>query len=116
MLGVDNQAAIKAFDSELRNPGHHLACEALHIAEWLKKKRQRNKAALTICWTAGHEGLVGNELADKEAKEAAKGHTSETKLLPSYLRKPLLINTSAVKAAYRSKLKKEWQDGWRESK
>jgi len=25
MIGMDNQAAIKAFDSELRNPGHHLA-------------------------------------------------------------------------------------------
>ena len=24
MIGVDNQAAIKAFNSELRNPGHHL--------------------------------------------------------------------------------------------
>ena len=29
MIGVDNQAAIKAFDSDLRNPGHHLAREAL---------------------------------------------------------------------------------------
>ena len=29
MLGVDNQAAIKAFESELRSPGHHLAWEAL---------------------------------------------------------------------------------------
>ena len=65
--------------------------EALRIAECLKKKRQRSKATLTIRWTAGHEGLEGNELADEEAKEAAKGHTSETKLLPSYLRKPLLI-------------------------
>ena len=29
MIGMDNQAAIKVFDSELRNPGHHLAHEAL---------------------------------------------------------------------------------------
>jgi hypothetical protein len=39
MLGMDNQAAIKAFNSELRNPGHHLAHKALCIAECLKKKR-----------------------------------------------------------------------------
>ena len=115
MIGVDNQAAIKAFDSELRSPGHHLAREALRIAERLKKKRQRSKATLTIRWTAGHEGLEGNELADEEAKEAAKGHTLETKLLPSYLRKPLLINPSAIKAAHNTMLKKEWQVGWRES-
>jgi hypothetical protein len=71
---------------------------------------------LTICWTTGHEGLEGNELANKEAKEAAKGNASETKLLPSYLRKPLLINMSAIKAAHITKLKKEWQDSQRESK
>jgi ribonuclease HI len=64
MIGMDNQAAIKAFDLELRNPGHHLAHEALRIAEHIKKKRKRSKASLTIRWTAGHEGLEGNELAD----------------------------------------------------
>jgi ribonuclease HI len=115
MIGVDNQAAIKAFDSELRNPGHHIVREALRIAEHLKKKYQRSKATTTIQWTAGHEGLEGNKVADREAKEAVKGHASETKLLPSYLRKPLLINTSTVKAAHNSKIKKEWQDRWKES-
>jgi ribonuclease HI len=63
------------------------------MAKLLKKKRQKNKAVLTIHWTAGHKGLVGNELADKEAKEVAKGHALETEFLPSYLRKTLLINT-----------------------
>jgi ribonuclease HI len=29
LVGVDNQAAIKAFDSELRSPGHHIMCEIL---------------------------------------------------------------------------------------
>ncbi len=85
------------------------------MAKHLKKKRWKSKAVLTIRWTAGHEGLEGNELADKEAKEVAKGHTSETELLPSYLRKPLLINPSAIKAAHNAKLKKEWQDSWKES-
>jgi hypothetical protein len=86
------------------------------MAELLKKKRQRSKATLTIHWTAGHEGIEGNKLADKEAKEVAKGHTSEAELLPLYLRKLLMINTSAIKAAHNTKLKKEWQDGWKKSK
>ena len=81
-----------------------------------RKKRWSNRATLTICWMAGHEGLEDNKLADKEVKEAAKGHTMESKLLPLYLRKLLLINTSTVKAAHSLKLKKEWQDRWRESK
>jgi ribonuclease HI len=96
LIGLDNQAVIKAFDSELRNLGHHLTWEALCMAEHLKKKRWKSKAGLTICWTAGHKGLVGNELADKEAKEAVKGHTLETELSPLYLRKMLLINPSAI--------------------
>jgi hypothetical protein len=29
---VDNQAMLRAFDSELRKPGHHLACEILDLA------------------------------------------------------------------------------------
>jgi ribonuclease HI len=88
MIGVDNQATIKAFESELRNPGHHLAREALHIANSIRKakaKGSKSKDMLTIQWTAGHEGIEGNELADKEAKEAAKGCTTDTKQLPKYL-------------------------------
>jgi hypothetical protein len=41
---------------------------------------------------------------------ADEGHTLETELLPSYLRKTLLINLLAIKAAHNAKLKKEWQD------
>ena len=112
-IGVDNQAAIKAFESDLRNPGHHLMREALHIASKIQKKKKKKKGdkskeALTIRWTAGHEGIEGNELADREAKEAAKGHTSDTKQLPCYLRKPILINLSAVKKAHNESLVKEW--------
>jgi ribonuclease HI len=107
MLGVDNQVAIKAFESQLRKPGHHLARKALQIAIQIKKKRKKNNHMLTIRWTAGHEGLEGNELADREAKEAAKGSSSDTKQLPSYLRRPLLINPAALKMAHNAKLKKE---------
>ena len=31
-IAVDNQAALKAFDLELRNPGHHLTQEILQLA------------------------------------------------------------------------------------
>ena len=63
----------------------------------------------------GYEGLVGNELADREAKEAAKGCTSDTKQLPLYLRKPLLMNITAIKAAHNKELKNEWRQDWRSS-
>jgi hypothetical protein len=119
VIGIDNQAAIKAFTLDLRSPGHHLIREALHIARKIskeKKKGGKGKDVITIRWTAGHEGIKGNELVDREAKEAAKGRTSDMKLLPHYLRKPVLINSSAVKKAHNEHLAKEWREDWRNSK
>lgn len=115
MLGVDNQAAIKAFKSNLRSPGHHLAREALRIAGQIQKSKKKTKYALTIRWTAGHEGIEGNEAADAEAKKAAEGHSSEKHLLPAYLRKPLLINPAAIKRTYHDSLKNSWTENWRQS-
>jgi hypothetical protein len=77
---------------------------------------QTASTTLTIRWTAGHEGIEGNELADREAKEAAKGCTSDTKLLLRYLRKPVLTNSSAVKKVHNESLTKEWREEWRNSK
>ena len=116
MIGIDNQAAIKALTSDLRSPGHHLVWEALRIANSIeKKKKKKNKAIIIVWWMAGHKGLVGNKLADREAKEAAKGHMSDTKQLPLYLRKPLLMNITAIKAAHNKELKNEWRQDWRSS-
>jgi ribonuclease HI len=117
-IGVDNQAAIKALASDLRSPGHHLAWEALRLASNIEKARNKNKkskATITIRWTAGHEGIAGNERADSEAKEAAKGCTSDTKHLPRYLRKPIVTNPSAVTKMHNKSLKDEWQYMWRNS-
>ena len=113
-LGCDNQAAIKAFHSNLRNPGHHLAREALRTAHQIQNSKKKTNYALTIRWTAGHEGIEGNEIADREAKKAAEGHTSDTKLLPPYLRETLLTNPSAVKRAYNDHLKNSWVNAWRQ--
>ena len=43
----------------------------------------------------------------------AKGHTSDTELLPRHLRKPLLTNPLAVKKVHNEGLKKEWRKDWR---
>jgi len=112
-LGVDNQAAIKAFHSTLRNPGHHLARETLQIANQVQKQRRKGKYKLIIRWTAAHEGIEGNEDIDHKAKKAAKGKTSDKKNLPSYLRKPLLINPTAVKRVHHVDLMKKWKEEWK---
>ncbi|KAI0281745.1 hypothetical protein BC826DRAFT_866296, partial [Russula brevipes] len=70
---------------------------------------------ITIRWTAGHQGIEGNELADQEAKLAAHGSSSDTKLLPRYLRRKMLTNASAIKQAHKEKTKRAWTKQWRGS-
>ena len=116
MIAVDNQASLKAFDSELRKPGHHIARETLRIANQLQKRKGRRKLKITLRWTAGHVGIEGNEKADVEAKKAASESSSQANLLPRYLRKPLCSNPAALRREHSDKLKKNWTDKWRQSK
>jgi len=96
-IGVDNQATLKAFHSDLRSSAHHLAREVRRITNRALKKRGNTNHKLTLRWTAGHEGIPGNELADAEAKKAASGLTSDKHSLPAYLRKTLPRNPAALK-------------------
>ena len=115
-IAVDNQATLRAFNSELRKPGHHLTWEVLLLATRIQKHRSKNKYSLMLRWTAGHISIAGNEKADNEAKKAVAGLSSDKELLPAYLRKPLLINPSAVKQKLIDKLKKDWSKEWLKSK
>ena len=114
-IAVDNHAALKAFDSDMRRPGHHIAHEFLTLAECLQKRRGKHKLKLTLRWSAGHCGIDGNEKADREAKKAVSGNTSTAKLLPPLLRKPLLINPAAAKRAYNESLTTKWKADWEQS-
>ena len=115
LIAVDNQAALRAFDSDLRRPGHHLAREFLSLANRLQKRRGKRKFKLAIKWSAGHCGIEGNERADREAKKAADGTNSLAERLPPLLRKPLLINPSAAKRAYNDELSNTWKKDWMRS-
>ena len=64
----------------------------------------------------GHISIPGNEKADSKAKKAASGLSLINELLPPYLRKPLLINPSAVLRANNDTLNKEWSQDWCKTK
>jgi ribonuclease HI len=114
-LGVDNQAALAAFKSDMRGPAHSIAREILRMGHIVLKKRNRNRYSLTLRWTVGHEGIPGNELADKEAKRAAEGLTSNASTLPPFLRRKLAINASAVKQKFNARAKQRWKEEWQRS-
>ena len=79
------------------------------------KRSNKHKYGLTLRWTAGHCGIPGNEKADREAKLAASGITSDAKTLPLYLRKPLLTNPAAAKRILNDDLLNKWKTEWPQS-
>jgi ribonuclease HI len=115
VLGVDNQAAIQALNSELTNPGQYIAAECLKLVDQINQSKRSRKFKLTVRWMAGHSGIKGNEKADKEAKRAAEGHVSDKADLPPFLRKPLKVSTSATKQRYNEKTVKLWKEEWHTS-
>ena len=71
---------------------------------------------LKFVWTPGHKRIKGNEIADREAKRAAKGQSSKDKLLPAFLRrKPLPVSISATRQFLKKKIKAQWQTEWSSS-
>jgi ribonuclease HI len=115
VLNVDNQAALGAIQSGLNKSGQHIAVEVLKSAKQLNKNRGNSRFKLTFRWSAGHVGIKGNEAADKEAKEAADGVSSNSKDLPPYLCKQIKYSLSAIRQAHNEEHKKCWKLAWSKS-
>jgi len=114
-LGADNLAAISALATPSNRSGHFLADLCLTAATSIHKSRGTANYKLKVRWTAGHVGIEGNELADKEAKAATEGKTLPVSSLPKVLRKPLRYNKSAAKQNCKAALDVIWKKEWGES-
>ena len=80
--------------------------------EWKLKQWCR----VDLIWTPGHEGIEGNERADIEAKNAAKGDSSDKVKLPNFLKqKQLPISISATRQTLKKDLKARWATEWTSS-
>ena len=99
----------------MNKSGQHLAANLLQIAKQLVDRRGNKRFKLTFRWSAGHLGIAGNEDADKQAKAAADGESSEKADLPPCLRKKLGYSLSAIRQARNEKLKIEWAVAWTKS-
>ena len=111
-LGADSQAAIKTLATNLIQPAQQIALNTLKTTTQIQRQRRSNKYSLLIRWTAGHVGIAGNERADKEAKIAANGTTSDKKLLPLLLCSKLVANLVALKQYHNKMTKNKWKTKW----
>lgn len=83
----------------------------------LHEKKDSNREDVTVRWIAGHKDVEGNEVADREAKLAAKGEnkSSPRNKLPIALREQLPRSIPALKQGHNAKIKKLWKDEWSKS-
>ena len=137
IIGIDNQAAIKALNDQTAKPAHYLV-DQIHTAvehlqqcqDQLQCKEEFNSAHdqgreivaksrgvfnLRIQWIPDHKDFKLNEKADKYAKEAVKGNSSSPRDLPMFLRKPLLFSVSALRQESKAKLQRLWARCWKAS-
>ena len=78
-----------------------------------KDWRLKMTSEVEFIWTPGHEGIIGNELVDTEAKAAAQGDSSPTSELPPLLRKkPLPISISSTRQVLKNNLTTRWKGEW----
>ena len=114
-IRADNQVALVVFTSDLKSPAHNITREILCQATFLQKCKGCKNHPLVLQWTVGHVGILGNERADKEAKRAMEGKTSDKSLLPNFLRCMLTINPLAIKQKHNKEINTHWENAWRSS-
>jgi len=112
MIATDNQATILAHRGRKQQPGSYLINEADRMLRCIKKKWPT--VDITLRWVPGHEGVEGNEKADKEAKMAAEGEHKNKRAGFGLLAKGLPASKSATLQRYKEQAKTRSQRDFRE--
>lgn len=137
IIGLDNQAAIKALTNQTSKPSHYLLDQIHDASERLQQQQDklRNSEEITLAriqgrkrplkkrgvcdlqihWVPGHMDFEPNELADEHAKDAAKGISSPSRKLPESLKQPLPSSTSALRQGSKTTLQRRWTRRWKTS-
>jgi ribonuclease HI len=110
LIAIDNQAAIRALTGNSRQPGQYLLDAILNRMQQLK--RNRRHLTIHLEWSPGHEGIQGNEVADRLAKRASAGDTSNNSDLPPLLRHTLPLSTAALKMHFKKSIATRWAERW----
>ena len=113
-IALDSTAALQASEITRPRPGHYLT-DLFHDRLEAAKKAHEAMEEVVMRWVPGHMEVYGNELADEEAKKAARGECSATASLPARLRKSLPCSVTAAKRAHLERLRKEAASRWKGS-
>jgi len=116
---TDSQAFIKATGVRKSGPGQYLVMEYLGLMETMGNNTDipypTDTTKFALNWVAAHEGVMGNEKVDEEAKRAVQGESSPPEELPPILHKRLPYSASAVKQEFAEVQKARWKEAWRDS-
>ena len=117
-INTDNQASIQAIEDPRKHSGQAFV---IAVIQWISLFREEGYT-IELHWIPAHIGIEGNEIADKEAKEATgwrqktvhgriiETDTNETAIqLPNNRR---MIST--VKTAIKTYAFQQWAKQWKE--
>lgn len=113
----DNQAAIRALANPRCPSGQYILVEAVQALDKLRDQGWE----VRLQWIPAHERVLGNDIADEAAREAA-GYITVTRTTlepppePPSEPESLQILTATTKPTIRQRMKNEWQQSWEAAK
>jgi ribonuclease HI len=112
-LAADNLASITRTTDTKATPAHYI-WDIFHN-RWKMVMRKHSGIRMCIRWVPGHEGVPGNEEADRLAKMAITEGSSPRNDLPAPLRKGLPRSRAAAQRALQAGLKVQARRTWQDS-
>ena len=116
MICLDNQGIIQSVEHIRARPGQWILGAINDVANRISDPTRQRHMSLRITWISGHDDIVGNEEADKEAKLATLDGDNAPHLLP-----PILPNDTipqsiwAAHQAFKLEMSKVWEKRWAQS-
>ena len=104
----NNQSTLQAITKPPDGPAGHIILYVNNVMRALSTRRPILTRNLRFHWISSHSGVHGNELADRAAKEAARGATSPDRDLPAALTAPFPRSSTAIWTAYKEGMDKKW--------